>query len=195
MLIKSTNDIKNIALCTVVLAISGCINTPSRKPIEYLGIQQQEYSNKHIFCDTVDRGLYPVCNNLTAKTIVDNSNNVDLDALLKKEPAAIVNFDFNKSELKPEAFNTLDLIMQDSKYQGKILYLKGYTDNIGGEKYNNNLALKRADSVKKYLSSKGLPKENQVSLGFGLCCYIVDNNTNSNREKNRRVEIYIDTQN
>ncbi|MBD0502967.1 OmpA family protein (plasmid) [Acinetobacter baumannii] len=179
-------------LYTAVLVICGCTNAPSRQPLEYLGIQQHEYSNKHVFCDTVDRGLYPVCNQLTVKTPADNFN---IDDLLKNEPAAIVNFDFNKSILKPEAKNILDAVIQNPKYQGKILYLKGYTDNIGGEKYNNILAQKRADSVKSYLSMKGLPNEMMVSLGFGLCCYVVENNTDSNREKNRRVEIYIDTKN
>ena len=182
-------------LCTVVLVISGCTNTPHRQPLEYLGIQQNEFTNKHVFCDVVDRGLHPVCYHLTAKTPADIQNNINIEELLKNDPVAIVNFDFNKSNLKPEAIKILQSILQDSKYQGKILYLKGYTDNIGGERYNNNLAQKRADSVKYYLSSKGLPKENQVSLGFGLCCYVVDNKTDSNREKNRRVEIYIDTKN
>lgn len=177
------------------LVISGCINTPSRKPVEYLGIQQNEFTNKHVFCDLVDRGLYPVCNQITVKTPANASDDFDINELLRNEPTAIVNFDFNKSNLKPEAINILDQVLQDPKYQGKILYLKGYTDNIGGERYNHNLALSRANSVKQYLSSKGLPEENQVSLGFGLCCYIVDNNTDSNREKNRRVEIYIDTKN
>lgn len=195
MLIRSTRAIKNTVLCTVALVLSGCTNTPHRQPLEYLGIQQHEYTNKHVFCDTLDRGLYPVCNQLTIKTPADLSNNFNIDELLKNEPAAIINFDFNKSNLKPEAIQILQSVLQDPKYQGKIIYLKGYTDNIGGERYNNNLALKRADSVKSYLSSKGLPKENQVSLGFGLCCYVVNNNTDSNREKNRRVEIYIDTEN
>ena len=182
-------------LCTAVLAISGCTNVPNRHPLEYLGIQQHEFTHKHVFCDMVDRGLYPVCNHLSAKTPATTTDNFNIDELLKNEPAAVVNFDFNKSNLKPDAILILDSVLQDPKYQGKILYLKGYTDNIGGERYNHNLAQKRADSVKKYLSSKGLPNENQVSLGFGLCCYIVDNNTDSNREKNRRVEIYIDTKN
>jgi outer membrane protein OmpA-like peptidoglycan-associated protein len=53
-----------------------------------------------------------------------------------------VNFDFNKSTLKPEAIQILQSVLQDPKYQGKILYLKGYTDNIGGERYNHNLAQK-----------------------------------------------------
>lgn len=177
-----------------VLVISGCTNAPHRQPLEYLGIQQNEFTNKHVFCDMVDRGLHPVCNQLTTKTPAEISN-FNIDELLKNEPAAIVNFDFNKSTLKADAIQILQSVLQDPKYQGKILYLKGYTDNIGGERYNHNLAQKRADSVKSFLSSKGLPKENQISLGFGLCCYVVDNNTDSNREKNRRVEIYIDTKN
>lgn len=179
----------------VVLAILGCTNLPHRQPLEKIGIQQHEFTNKHIFCDVVNRGLHPVCNQLTLKTVKDNSDDFDINELLKNEPAAIVNFDFNKSNLKNEAISILNAVLEDSKYQGKILYLKGYTDNRGGEQYNHNLAQKRADSVKQYLSQKGLPEESQVSLGFGLCCYIVDNSTDSNREKNRRVEIYIDTKN
>lgn len=179
----------------VVVGISGCINAPKRQPLEILGIQQQPITNKHVFCDMVDRGLHPVCLNATAKTNADLTPQFDISELLKNEPTAIVNFDFNKFNLKPESLRILDNVLEDPKYKGKTLYLKGYTDNIGGERYNHNLAQKRADSVKNYLGLNGLPKENLISLGFGLCCYVVDNNTDSNREKNRRVEIYIDTNN
>lgn len=60
----------------------------------------------------------------------------------------------------------------------------GYTDNIGSEKYNALLALKRAKAVASFLRSRGIAPS--IVKGRGKCCYISDD-----RRFNRRVEIII----
>lgn len=179
--------------CIAALVLSGCTSTPNRPPINYLGITLPDNRPIHLFCDTVDRGKWPVCNGVSAKTPADpvQPSTVDVNKILQNEPIAVVNFDFDKSVLKTEAKQILDNLSNSNSYAGKTLYLRGYTDSIGRELYNTRLASSRATSVREYLIQNGLNQAALVPLGYGLCCYVVDNTTAENREKNRRVEIYV----
>ena len=69
--------------------------------------------------------------------------------------------------------------------------IDGHTDNIGSDKVNNPLSLKRAEATKKYLVSKGVAADRLVTAGFGSTQPVADNNTKEGREKNRRIEIKI----
>lgn len=180
--------------CIAALVLSACTSTPPRPPVNYVGITLPDNRPIHLFCDTVDRGRWPVCNGVSTKTPVDDippAPAVDVSKILQNEPIAVVNFDFDKSNLKADAMQILDALAGNPAYTGKKLYLRGYTDSIGRELYNTHLATSRATSVKNYLIRKGLNRDTQlVALGYGLCCYVVDNSTAEGREKNRRVEIY-----
>lgn len=194
---KFTLDTPKIAVSIVVLAVSGCTNLPERKPLHYLDVTQVDPAYVQVFCDVDDHGLKPVCKRLSFKTpqtelsvVSHQKPAVDFAAILKNEPVAVVNFDFNESILKEDEKQRLVRVL-GGKYHGATLYLKGYTDNVGTAPYNTVLAMKRADAVKKYLVLQGLPSESLDALGFGLCCYVADNKAADGRERNRRVEVYI----
>ena len=53
------------------------------------------------------------------------------------------------------------------------------------------LSQSRADSVKKYLVSKGISADLITAKGFGETKPLVPNDSDANREKNRRVEFKI----
>ncbi len=106
----------------------------------------------------------------------------------KKKPEGVVFFGFDQSELRPEVEKKL--LEMVNKLQGKMIALHGYTDNIGVELYNEHLAKRRASNVKDFLDQAGLPAEDLYAVGHGLCCYLVPNGTEAQRDKNRRVEIY-----
>ena len=71
------------------------------------------------------------------------------------------------------------------------LTINGYTDNVGDDASNQVLSEKRAASVKKYLTNKGIAAERMTSNGFGETNPIADNKTTKGRAFNRRVEFLV----
>ncbi|HEY3538670.1 MAG TPA: OmpA family protein [Trinickia sp.] len=77
-------------------------------------------------------------------------------------------FDFDKAVLKPSGKQALDDLA--SKIQGmntEVVVATGYTDRIGSDKYNDRLSLRRAQAVKAYLVSKGVPANKIYTEGKG----------------------------
>ncbi|GMQ96957.1 MAG: hypothetical protein BMS9Abin15_0643 [Gammaproteobacteria bacterium] len=104
-------------------------------------------------------------------------------------------FDFDKSNIKPNAATVLDDAA--SKIRGVLSYINnitvtGHTDSTGPEAYNQGLSERRANSVKDYLTSKGVPANKITTVGMGESQPRADNGTRAGRAQNRRVEIDID---
>ena len=68
------------------------------------------------------------------------------------------------------------------------LEIRGYTDSIGSAASNLRLSQKRADSVKRYLVSRGVIVSQLRAIGFGEANPIAPNSTKQGRAKNRRIE-------
>lgn len=102
-----------------------------------------------------------------------------------------VNFDFDKASLRPEAYPKLDEAAESLKAwgDGKV-EVAGHTDSIGSEAYNMDLSLRRAESVKNYMVSKGIPADRMVVKGYGESQPVADNATDEGRFQNRRVELH-----
>ena len=64
-------------------------------------------------------------------------------------------------------------------------------DSVGSDVYNQKLSVKRAESVKAYLVSKGIEKNRIYTEGKGEKQPVADNKTKEGRAKNRRVEIEV----
>ena len=77
------------------------------------------------------------------------------------------------------------------KAKNWVLEIQGHTDDKGSDDYNMKLSQSRADSVKKYLVSKGIVADTITAKGFGEKNPIIANDSDVNREKNRRVEFKI----
>lgn len=75
--------------------------------------------------------------------------------------------------------------------QIKLIEVQGHTDNKGGDQYNLNLSKRRAASVMKWLTAKGIDKKRMKSQGFGKKNPIDTNDTEEGRANNRRVEFHI----
>jgi len=101
-------------------------------------------------------------------------------------------FDFGKYDLKPEAREKLaklsGIVLAHS---GLNLAVEGYTDNVGGDDFNQKLSEKRAETVRTYLAQQGLEESRVTSQGFGKSSPVADNSTAAGRQKNRRVEIVV----
>ena len=106
--------------------------------------------------------------------------------------AADAFFDFDKSVLKPEGKAKLDdLIGKIKDINLEVIIAVGHTDAVGGDAYNQKLSVRRSESVKAYLVSKGIEKNRVYTEGKGEKQPVADNKTAEGRAKNRRVEIEV----
>ncbi len=100
-----------------------------------------------------------------------------------------INFDVDKSTIKPESMGTLNMIVQIMKDNPDIKFdVEGFTDNSGDPTHNMTLSQNRADAVKAQLISMGVSAARLTSKGFGETKPISDNNTPEGKANNRRVE-------
>ena len=106
--------------------------------------------------------------------------------------AADAFFDFDKSVLKPQGKAKLDdLISKIRNINLEVIIAVGHTDSIGTDAYNQKLSVRRAESVKAYLVSRGIDRNRVYTEGKGEKQPIATNKTAAGRAKNRRVEIEV----
>ncbi|MCQ2286926.1 MAG: OmpA family protein [Bacteroidales bacterium] len=101
-------------------------------------------------------------------------------------------FDFDKSTLVKESYVELDNLVSYLKANKSLkIEIGGHTDDQGSEEYNEKLSLSRAESVYKYLISKGIESNRLTYKGYGESMPIDDNSTEKGRAANRRTEFKI----
>ena len=106
--------------------------------------------------------------------------------------AADVLFDFDKAVIKPEGKSKLDDISNKAKGVNlEVVIAIGHADSIGSDAYNQRLSVRRAESVKAYLVSKGIEANRVYAEGKGEKQPVAENKTADGRAKNRRVEIEV----
>jgi len=136
---------------------------------------------------------------------ITQSDTIRADAIfinvVPLEPIIIKNiyYEFDKWKLTDSSKIILDntiykLMVENPRI---IVEISSHTDNLGTEEYNLKLSQKRAESIVKYLISKGIEKERLVAKGYGESKPIAPN-TNPDgsdnpegRQKNRRTEFRI----
>src|SRR5918992_276882 len=106
--------------------------------------------------------------------------------------AADVLFDFDKAVIKPEGKSKLDDISNKAKGVNlEVVIAIGHADSVGSDAYNQRLSVRRAESVKAYLVSRGVEPNRVYTEGKGEKQPVADNKTREGRAKNRRVEIEV----
>jgi outer membrane protein OmpA-like peptidoglycan-associated protein len=86
-----------------------------------------------------------------------------------------------------QAMNALtELLLQ---YPEQRIRIAGHTDNTGRPAVNLRISRERADSVARYLISRGVLESQLLARGFGASRPVADNSTESGRASNRRIEI------
>lgn len=101
-------------------------------------------------------------------------------------------FASGKYELLPIAQSKLDDVAKALKEQGfKSILVEGHTDSRGKAKDNEELSFNRADAVRSYLVSRGIPSDKIKSAGIGSSRPIATNSTAEGRANNRRVELIV----
>lgn len=103
-----------------------------------------------------------------------------------------VNFATNKSDLTASSRLSLDKVAKVLiEFPDTNITIQGHTDNTGNDNYNLNLSRERAESVAKYLASKGVLSLRFNVEAFGEDAPRYDNSTSQGRAQNRRVEMAI----
>ena len=101
-------------------------------------------------------------------------------------------FDTGSATIKPGFYSTMDKIGDVVIRYGKTtLTIVGHTDNVGGAAYNQKLSQERAVSVAHYLESKDVNPVRLATSGKGETAPITSNSSESARQANRRVEIFV----
>jgi peptidoglycan-associated lipoprotein len=105
-----------------------------------------------------------------------------------------VKFKVDKYELDDKAKAALD------EFAGKVkalsdqyfVEIQGHTDDTGGERYNEDLGQRRADSVRRYLSRQHqLPLNRMSTISYGDTLPVESNKTRAGRAANRRVVLVV----
>jgi outer membrane protein OmpA-like peptidoglycan-associated protein len=114
------------------------------------------------------------------------------DNRLKLDIPTDISFDTNRSDIKPNFRPILDKFaasLVENPYS-KVSII-GHTDSTGGDAINNPLSINRAAHARDYLSARGVAI-NRIGIdGRGSHEPLVANDTEANRARNRRVEIFV----
>lgn len=116
-------------------------------------------------------------------------------AALKKDVVIQLNditFETAKAELKSDSFEELDRLIKMLEDSPNVkCEISAHTDDVGNDDYNLKLSDKRSKSVVDYLANKGIKTERMIPKGYGENQPLVDNDTEENKAKNRRVQFRI----
>lgn len=101
-----------------------------------------------------------------------------------------VNFDFDKSTLRPDDIAIINRNVSSLEKRGNVtIEVAGHTDSRGSDEYNMNLSEQRAETVRSYLISKGIATDRLSAKGYGEFQPIAGGATDEDRFENRRVEL------
>lgn len=114
----------------------------------------------------------------------------DGDKVYVALPAGIL-FDIGKDNLKPAAKDSLSNAAVTLKNSQTNIVIQGHTDSSGSNAINQPLSERRANRVREYLASQGVPNSRMTAVGYGSSRPAVPNDSEANRALNRRVQLEI----
>ncbi len=101
-------------------------------------------------------------------------------------------FGFDESNLSYDAKTNLNKLVNIlNAYPDTDIEVQGHTDSKGSQEYNYNLSQQRASAVSGYLVSQNISSRRLSVVGFGEASPKYQNDTESGRAQNRRVEFLI----
>jgi outer membrane protein OmpA-like peptidoglycan-associated protein len=105
-----------------------------------------------------------------------------------------VQFEHGSAQIKEESHSLLDQVALTMKANPQVenIRVEGHTDDTGPHDLNMRLSQERADSVRRYLISKGVSPKRLKAKGFGPDKPLINEKTPEARAKNRRVEFVVE---
>jgi outer membrane protein OmpA-like peptidoglycan-associated protein len=125
------------------------------------------------------------------KEVAENTKRTENGILVDLKSTLL--FTTDSAVLKPEAVEQVaklgDIL---ARYPQDRIRVQGHTDSTGTAAHNEELSLRRAQSVRDVLVSRGVQPAQVLVEGAGASRPIADNKTATGRAANRRVELHID---
>src|SRR6202521_936543 len=114
-------------------------------------------------------------------TIAKDKPNIDLE----------ITFDYNSANISTKSLplvQALGKALTNPDLKGSTFLVPGHTDAAGGESFNQDLSERRADSIKRYLTTKfSIAAADLVTVGYGKSK--IKDQANPLAEVNRRVQV------
>lgn len=85
--------------------------------------------------------------------------------------------------------NSVALVLKE--YDKTLIEIAGHTDNKGTNEHNQSLSQRRAESVARYLTTRGVKAERLLPVGAGETHPVASNDNETGRTQNRRVELTL----
>jgi outer membrane protein OmpA-like peptidoglycan-associated protein len=129
------------------------------------------------------------------KTASDTVNINVIRPAVKQVVFEDVHFDFDRYSLRPEATRALDEAITAMKTDDSLrIQIEGHTCNIGTAEYNLALGDRRANSVREYLTSRGIAATRLSVVSYGEERPKHDNTREETRRLNRRAALVVNLQ-
>jgi len=144
-----------------------------------------------IFAERMRKGEQPVAE-YYVKDFIAKCGEQTASVSLNATVFGNIYFNYNTYQIENQQTKILDeLTGEYLKNRSMKIFIKGYTDNVGTDRYNLYLSEKRAKSAYLYLVSKGVDKQSIRIIGEGESKPIATNETSKGRSLNRRIEFSI----
>lgn len=129
----------------------------------------------------------------------DSTYNIDIPLQPLEANATVILknifFDVNRYDLQPASTSELDKIVMLLKENPNLkIQINGHTDNVGKPADNLKLSNDRAQSVVKYIVTKGIDIKRLSFRGFGAGQPIAGNDSEEGKAQNRRTELKVISQ-
>lgn len=135
---------------------------------------------------------YTITDNITVVESLLSESEAKAQANLKELLMKGIEFDTASDQIKPAGASVLDEAAKALTANADAnIEISGHTDDRGAAKSNLALSQRRADSVKKYLTAKGIPAARMTPKGYGPTQPVADNATDEGRARNRRIEFRV----
>jgi OOP family OmpA-OmpF porin len=104
---------------------------------------------------------------------------------------ASIEFESKSTTITPSSLATLDqLIAQLRQFPPMPIEIGGHTDKYGEPEYNLQLSQHRADTVRRYFTKHGLPKQ-FTAVGYGHSRPLSARGNRAGLQRNRRIELQV----
>lgn len=102
-------------------------------------------------------------------------------------------FDSGEANLRQNSFDLLAKVEKAiDVFPRSELIVEGHTDSYGGDDSNQRLSQDRAESIQQYMiNAMRIPSYRLIAIGYGETNPVANNETESGRAKNRRIDIVI----
>lgn len=165
----------------VIDSLDQCPGTPIGTQVDEVGCALASDSDGDGVNDDIDQ-----CPNTPPGAVV-NALGCENDAITLDG----VNFEYKSADLTANSRTILDAAAQRLIKADVTVLVAGHTDSKGSDRYNLELSDRRANSVRSYLISQGVPANKITAQGFGEAQPVQSNATDAGRAANRRVEFQL----